>query len=113
MQCRSTAGNATITNNRTVSFQQHGTAGNATIINNFDLDFADTSTAGNATIITNNNGNNILWKFGEREGRPGSSPMPGGEVDISELTGAGTTAGSIEGAGTLPPWLEELHGRQQ
>ncbi len=74
-----TAGNSTITNSGVVSFNSKTTAGSATITTNSggNVFFFDTSTGGNARFITN----------------------AGGTVDISALTSAGTTAGSIAGAG--------------
>jgi autotransporter-associated beta strand protein len=75
----STAGNATIINNNPLTFQQNSTAGNATINNNSQLTFFDASTGGTARLM---NG-------------------AAGTVDMSFLSNAGMTVGSIEGAGTI------------
>jgi autotransporter-associated beta strand protein len=94
----STAGNATITNDGAATFSATSTAANANITNNFSLRFQDSSTAGNATIITNNGGTTA---FGANS-TGGSARLitnAGGAVDISGLTTAGLTLGSIEGAG--------------
>jgi autotransporter-associated beta strand protein len=74
-----TAGNATITNSGTVTFASATTAGNATITTNngASVSFFEASTGGNARFITNS----------------------GGTFDMSGVTTAGITAGSIEGAG--------------
>ncbi|WP_354181371.1 autotransporter-associated beta strand repeat-containing protein [Bradyrhizobium sp. LA6.1] len=119
----STAGSATITNNNfgNVAFNESSTAGSATIINNnfgnvffFDsstggsasiinsgfLDFSATSTAGSATITTNSGG-----KIGFDHSASGGTArfiLNGtGLLDISLLMTGGTTAGSIEGAGSV------------
>jgi autotransporter-associated beta strand protein len=76
---RSTAGNAIINNNAQLLFQGNSTGGNAIISNNNQLTFSNTSTGGTARLI---NGD-------------------AGTVDISNLTSAGMTVGSIEGAGTI------------
>ena len=77
----SSAGNATIVNDSggIAYFFQTSSAANATIINNSGgtTYFVEASSAGNATIVAN----------------------AGGTVDFSGLTTAGTTAGSIAGAG--------------
>jgi uncharacterized protein with beta-barrel porin domain len=74
-----TAGSSTITNNGTTSFNASTTAGSAVITTNGGgiVFFFDSSTGGNARFITNAAGN----------------------FDMSVLTAAGMTAGSIEGAG--------------
>lgn len=75
-----TAGNATITNDGTVTFSSQTTAGNATITTNSGglVSFVEAATGGNARFITN----------------------AGGIFDMSGLTTGGMTAGSIEGAGS-------------
>ena len=75
----STAGSATIANNNSLNFVNTSTAGSATITNGSLLQFFDTSTGGTARFI---NG-------------------AGGTIDLSLLTSAGMTAGSIEGAGII------------
>jgi autotransporter-associated beta strand protein len=96
----STAGNATITNNLNMLFSISSTAGNSTIINNGVLDFISDSRAGGATIITNSGGRtSFLDLTSGEQGR--FITNAGGAVDISAITpGTGTTAGSIEGAGS-------------
>jgi autotransporter-associated beta strand protein len=94
-----TAGNATITNNGFMAFHDTSTAGNATITTNFTLNFEDSSTAGNATITTNSGGTTIIGTSASG-GTARFITNAGGRVDISALTGPGTTAGSIEGAGS-------------
>ena len=94
----STAGSATITNNFTLRFFDASTAGSATITNNNGLNFSNTSTAGSAT-ITNNAG---LFFVGTSTG--GTARLingAGGSIDLSLLTAAGMTAGSIEGTGII------------
>jgi autotransporter-associated beta strand protein len=75
-----TAGSAVITNNGNTSFNALSRAGNSTITTNSggNVFFFDTSTGENARFITN----------------------AGGTFDMSGLTSAGMTAGSIEGAGS-------------
>jgi autotransporter-associated beta strand protein len=75
-----TAGSSTITNNGTTSFNANTTAGSAVITTGSggNVFFFDSSTGGNARFITN----------------------AGGTFDMSGLTAAGMTAGSIEGAGS-------------
>ena len=70
-----------ITNNNTIQFVNASSAGGAstTITNNGTLTFSNTSSGGTAQLINN----------------------AGGIVDISQLTAATLTAGSIEGAGTF------------
>jgi autotransporter-associated beta strand protein len=72
-------GSATINNFGNLNFNNASTAGSATIANNFFLTFFDTSTGGTARFI---NG-------------------AGGSIDLTPLTSAGITAGSIEGAGVI------------
>ncbi|MGL3214345.1 autotransporter domain-containing protein [Bradyrhizobium sp. BR 1433] len=95
----STAGNAAITNNiGAARFLNTSTAGSATITNQDALEFFNSSTAGNAT-ITNNA---FLRFFSTSTG--GTARLingAGGNIDLSSLTSAGITAGSIEGAGTI------------
>jgi autotransporter-associated beta strand protein len=120
----STAGSATITNTTGMVFNNNSTAGSATVTNRNLLLFNDSSTAGSATIT--NNG--FLGFFGTGtggtarliNGSVGTLDLPGlppeiaeqfkalligagmtATIDLSGLTGAGMTAGSIEGAGTI------------
>ena len=75
----STAGTSTISNSGSLTFGNSATAGSATITTELfaTTTFTGTSTGGNARFITNT----------------------GGTFDMSGLTSAGMTAGSIEGAG--------------
>lgn len=75
----STAGTSTISNSGSLSFVNSSTAGSATITTELfaTTTFTGTSTGGNARFITNLSGT----------------------VDISGLTSAGMTSGSIEGSG--------------
>ncbi|MDW6023142.1 autotransporter-associated beta strand repeat-containing protein [Mesorhizobium sp. BAC0120] len=95
----STAGNANITNDAQLAFSNGSTADSATIVNHDVVSFADDSTAANATITTEAGG--ITW-FGNSSsgGDARFITGAGGKFDISSLASAGTTAGSIEGAGS-------------
>jgi autotransporter-associated beta strand protein len=116
------AGNATITNNSSGSilfafgtaanatinsssgafqFENNSTAGNAIInINAGHLEFGGTSTAGNATITTHSGGITLIDS--QASGGAARFIFTGtGALDISGLTTAGTTAGSIEGNGKV------------
>jgi autotransporter-associated beta strand protein len=106
----SVAGTATILNSATglAFFSGAASADHATIINGAGTGgigtgglttFSDTSTAANATITTQNGG--AVAFFGSSSG--GAARFiteAGGAFDISQLTAPGTTAGSIEGAGS-------------
>jgi autotransporter-associated beta strand protein len=94
----STAGSATITNSSIMAFANASTAGSATITNNGALQFFDISTAGSAT-ITNNTGV-IFFNNTSTGGGARFITNAGGTFDMSLLTAAGMTAGSIEGAGS-------------
>jgi autotransporter-associated beta strand protein len=97
----STAGDATITINSTgtIVFNTSSSAGNATITNNNFLQFANSTTAGNA-IITTNAGGTTFFQDNSTAALARLITNSGGVVDISGLTAAGMTAGSIEGAGS-------------
>ena len=97
----STAGNATITtaNGAHIGFYDSSTAGNATITSNGgQIRFQDTSSAGDATLIANSGGI-VTFRLGSSGGNARLIANAGGVVEIDELNGLGTTAGSIEGAG--------------
>jgi autotransporter-associated beta strand protein len=97
----STAGNAIITNNNNaVSFGGSSSAGSATITNNVLLEFFANSTASSATITTNG-GANTAFLQSASGGTARFIFNGGGVLDISGLATAGTTAGSIEGAGAI------------
>jgi autotransporter-associated beta strand protein len=126
---QSSADQATITNNGgTLEFHDQTTAGNAIIVNNSGglTHFMDQSTgfkmnitnnAGGNTIfdatanadapaiinstITNNNGGSTFFRVESTAGLARLINNAGGVIDISGLTDAGMTAGSIEGAGTV------------
>ncbi len=97
----STAANASITNNSIVNFEFSSTAANASITNfgNSRLFFGDASSAGNATII-NNAGGQTFFNAQATGGNARFINNAGGVFDMSNLASAGTTAGSIEGAGS-------------
>ena len=73
-------------------------AGSATILNNADLWFRNTSTAGSATVTTGSGGLTHMQSTATL-GAARFITQAGGTLDISGLSSAGTTAGSIEGAG--------------
>ena len=104
---QSTAGSATIANTGSntadgngTSFLDDSSAGNATIITDHaQVDFVDRATAANASITSNAEG--LVRFLGTSSG--GNARFvtnAGGRFDISQLASAGTTAGSIEGAGS-------------
>jgi autotransporter-associated beta strand protein len=102
-----TAGNATILNN-SGGFLQFGdsgggtgtaTAGNSTITNNGTTSFNASTTAGSSTITTNSGGN-VFFFDTSTGGSARFITNAGGGFDMSALTSAGMTAGSIEGAGS-------------
>ena len=101
-----TAGNATILNN-SGGFLQFGdsgggtgtaTAGNSTITNNGTTSFNASTTAGSSTITTNSGGN-VFFFDTSTGGSARFITNAGGSFDMSGLSSAGMTAGSIEGAG--------------
>jgi outer membrane autotransporter protein len=94
----STAGSATIINNQTADFSNSSSAQNATIINNRILNFFDTATADRATIITNG-GATTSFLQNATGGLARIITNAGGTFDLSGMTSARLTVGSIEGAG--------------
>ena len=108
----SAAGSATIVNSTNgpldqAMFLSGGTyffatssAGNATIVNNSGgiAYFGETSSAANATIVNNSGGTTYFFEASSA-GNATIVANAGGTVDLSGLTTAGTTAGSIAGAG--------------
>jgi autotransporter-associated beta strand protein len=90
--------NITINTGGASAFLDSSTAANATITNNRSLNFDDNATAGNA-IITTNSGAGTLFFQTASGGSARFITNAGGTFNISFLTAAGTTAGSIEGAG--------------
>ena len=98
----------TFVNNGILNFDSVATAGNnVSIINNLTLNFNDRSTAGTATITTNSGG---ITEFTNMSTGADARLITnaGGTVDISRLALGGTTAGSIEGAGTYSLGSKEL-----
>jgi uncharacterized protein with beta-barrel porin domain len=102
-----TAGNAVIMNN-TGGFLQFGdsgagsstaSAGNAVITNSGTTSFNALTTAGNSTITTNSGGN-VFFFDSSTGGTAQFITNAGGTFDMSGLTAAGMTAGSIAGAGS-------------
>jgi autotransporter-associated beta strand protein len=95
------------TNNTTFNVTSGGTVNNSasqqTFINNSLLSFLNSSTAGNtlpSTIVHTTNGG-LTSFFGSSSGELARFITDsGGKVDISTLTSAGMTSGSIEGSGT-------------
>jgi uncharacterized protein with beta-barrel porin domain len=102
-----TAGNATITNEAGgfVQFGDSGigsstaTAANSIINNSGNVSFNALTTAGDAAITTNSGGN-IFFFDSSTGGNAQFLTNAGGTFDISGLTAAGMTAGSIAGAGS-------------
>jgi hypothetical protein len=91
----SSAGTAKITNAGSMSFGGSSTAASSSILNNFKLDFGGTSTAANA-MITMNSGATTTF-FGASTGGAARVILNGTAIlDISPLTSAGMTLGSIE-----------------
>ena len=95
----STAGSATyILQTSIINFADHSTAGSAIFYNNGAIGFSGSSRADNATFINNNA--IVFFDFSS-----GSTARfingTGGYIDLSLLTNAGMTAGSIEGAGNI------------
>lgn len=97
----SSANNANITNAATgfLSFNTSATAGTSTISNSGSLSFAGSASAGSATITTENFATTSFTGTATG-GNARFITNAGGIVDISGLTSAGMTAGSIEGAGS-------------
>jgi uncharacterized protein with beta-barrel porin domain len=102
-----TAGNATITNDAG-GFLQFGdsgagsstaTAGSAIITNNGTTSFNALTTAG-SSVITTGSGGNVFFFDSSTGGNARFITNAGGTFDMSGLTAANMTAGSIEGAGS-------------
>jgi autotransporter-associated beta strand protein len=100
----STAGNAIITNNASLTFRGNSKGGNATINNNSQLFFQGNSSADNATILNNaqlifsNTSTGGTARLINADTGTGGTV---GSVDISSLSNAGMTVGSIEGGGPI------------
>jgi hypothetical protein len=91
---QASAGSATIANSRRTFFEGQSKAGNATIFNSADLEFSDTSNAESASIQSIGQ----VFMFGQASGGKAQITLTeGGLLDISNLTTAGTTVGSLAG----------------
>jgi autotransporter-associated beta strand protein len=97
-QNSSTASSASITNNAQTAFLHSSSAGTANIINNGTVQFSQSSTAGSATVTTNNAAI-VHFLDTSTGGNARFITNAGGKFDMSALTSAGMTAGSIQGAG--------------
>ncbi len=71
------------------------------------MTFQDTSDAQQATLIANNGGS-INFRLASSGNQARLIANAGGTIAINQLTGSGTTAGSIEGAGTLNLGAKQL-----
>jgi autotransporter-associated beta strand protein len=96
----SSAGTARITNNNQLLFSSSGTAAtaaNAMIDNHDVLNFDGFATAGNASIASDG----AIAFSHNSSGGTARFNLIGGSLDISALTTAGTTLGSLEGGGNV------------
>jgi outer membrane autotransporter protein len=98
----STAGDAEITlNGGNLRFFEFSTAGTATItVNDATVEFQDNSSAEEATLIANDGGI-IRFNLYANGTDARFVANQGGLIRIDQLSGTGTTAGSIEGEGTI------------
>ena len=80
-------------------FQSTSTADAATIFNNANLQFRSSGTAGSATVTTASGGLTYMTDTAGG-GSARFITQSGGTFNIAALSSAGTTAGSIEGAGS-------------
>jgi autotransporter-associated beta strand protein len=98
----SNAGTATIANTGFVDFSDSSSASASTInsSNGGNLQFLGGSTAGSATIITGN-GSSVFFGGQSSGGSSREIVNAGGIFDISFVTVAGFTIGSLEGAGSV------------
>ncbi|HEY4142773.1 MAG TPA: autotransporter domain-containing protein [Pseudolabrys sp.] len=111
----STAGNATITTGSpsgptaNVGFFNSTKGGTATIIANSRgaVTFQDTSDAQQATLIANNGGS-INFRLSALGDQARLIANNGGTIAINQLTATSTTAGSLEGAGSLNLGAKQL-----
>src|SRR5262249_16827476 len=84
-----------------LAFLSNSSAGNlVATLNGGTMHFFDNATAANAT-ITVNAGSSLFVQQNGSGGQARIIANSGGAFDISALTSAGTTAGSIEGTGTV------------
>lgn len=94
-----TAAQSTILNQGLTQFIEAATAGSATITNEGELSFFTTSTAGDATITTRSGARTSFVE--QSSGGNGRFVTElGGRFSLDNLATAGTTTGSIAGAGT-------------
>lgn len=89
-----------------VTFSNSSSAGNAFITNTAsgvaqNVLFRDSSTAGNATITSTGVGASVVFFDNSSGGNARFISNAGGDIDFSALSTSGTTAGSIEGTGTI------------
>ena len=112
----STAGASTINNDGSLLFKEDSTAGSSSITNNISLSFEDSSKAGDATIVNHgivafndsSKADNAFIKSDrfilfaqESSGGAARIQLDNGVLDISGLTTAGTTVGSLDGSGSV------------
>jgi autotransporter-associated beta strand protein len=101
------AGTATLNNNTNglIQFNNSSTAANAAITNKDIVEFRNSATAGDATITTSHvagsfSGGTVSFFNTSSGGNARFITNAGATFDMSGLTAAGMTAGSIEGAGS-------------
>jgi autotransporter-associated beta strand protein len=98
----------TFVNNGESNFTSTATAGtDVSIINNGIVNFVDHSSEGNATITTDSGGK-LFLKSGATGASAAVITNGGALTDISQLSGSGTTFGSIAGAGTYSLGSKQL-----
>jgi autotransporter-associated beta strand protein len=107
-QNNSSAANAAITNGGFLVFSESSTAANATIANNGYLAFLNSSTAGNAVITTGTTAGTTFFVDTSSGGSAQFITNAGTQFNIAGLSSSGTTAGSIEGAGSYALGSKQL-----
>ena len=95
----SAAGNATISYAGTMCFFNNASAGSAVITNSGTINFYILTTAATSTLI--NQAGGIINFTSDSTGASARYVGQGGTLDLSQLSGPGTTLGSIEGNGTI------------
>jgi autotransporter-associated beta strand protein len=95
----SSAGNATISNAGTMCFCNNASAGSAVITNSGTINFFILTTAATSTLI--NQAGGIINFTGDSTGASARYVGQGGTLDLSQLSGPGTTLASIDGSGTI------------
>jgi len=91
----SKAGSSSIINNNVLVFSDSSGAEDATIVNHSGVFFRDSSTADKATIVSDV----IIFFEQQASGGTARIQLDNGALDISGLTTAGTTVGSLDGSG--------------